>query len=39
MATGMLTTVVLLDGGNLRKSAQEIGFQYNNDFVERFAWS
>ncbi|MCW5748642.1 MAG: NYN domain-containing protein [Alphaproteobacteria bacterium] len=35
----MLKTVVLLDGGNLRKSAQEIGFQYNNDFVERFAWS
>jgi uncharacterized LabA/DUF88 family protein len=39
MATGLMKTVVLLDGGNLRKSAQEIGFQYNNDFVERFAWS
>lgn len=39
MASAMLKTIILLDGGNLRKSAQEIGFQYNNDFVERFAWS
>lgn len=39
MSNTTLKTVVLLDGGNLRKSAQELGFQYHNDFVERFAWS